>query len=148
MTPANDIVEYARTWLGCKWRHQGRGEGTPPTLDCAGLLILTARHFNLPHEDLKGYGRNPARAFIQQIETFTDQGDLNGPMHGAIGVFNDTVMPCHTGIFSQHDNGDLYVIHAECKPRRVCHEESFGKSFPSLRDRLVSVRLFKDVEYV
>lgn len=111
MTPADDIVQYARTWLGCKWRHQGRGEGTPPTLDCAGLLVLTAKHFQLPYEDLKGYGRDPAREFVEQIEKFTTQGSLNGSLHGAIGIFNDKIMPCHTGIFSVHEDGKIGRAH-------------------------------------
>lgn len=148
MTTGDDIVKYARTWLGTKWRHQGRGDGSPAGIDCAGLLVVTANHFGLPHEDLTGYGRNPERAFVEQIEKFTDEGDLLGPIPGAIGIFNDKFMPCHTGIFAVADDGYVTVIHSECRPKRRCHEEGYSDSTPSLKDRLIGIRLFKGVNYV
>lgn len=146
MTTANDIVQYARTWRGYKWKHQGRGEGSPPAIDCAGLLVVTAHKFDLPYEDLMGYGKNPERQFVKQIEEYTLQGSLNGPLHGAIGIFTDSVMPCHCGIIAT-DGSETTVIHAECRPRRSVHEEPFEASYPSLRSRLVDIRLFKDVQY-
>lgn len=147
MTTPDEIVKYARTWLGCKWRHQGRGEGTPPSLDCAGLLILTANHFDLPAEDLVGYGRNPAQQFLNQIKAYTEPADMKGSLHGAVGIFNDNFMPCHTGIFSE-DKGAPALIHAEYRPRSVCHEEFLDGKTPPLRARLIEVRRFKDVDYV
>ena len=146
MIKPDEIVDYARTWLGLPWRHQGRGEGKLGAIDCAGLLVVTMKHFDIPHEDLMGYGKDPSKLFRQQIEEYTLQGSLDGPLHGAIGIFNDTFMPCHTGIFATDKHG-VTVVHSEARPRRCVHEEPFEESYPSLRDRLVDVRLFPKVNY-
>ncbi|AMO44109.1 NlpC/P60 family cell wall peptidase [Ruegeria phage vB_RpoS-V10] len=145
ITP-DDIVTYARTWIGAKWRHQGRGHGPDRGIDCAGLLVRTAQNFNLPCEDLQGYRRDPSIQFVRQINTFTIKHNI--PIHGAIGIFNDTVQPCHTGIFAVDPiTGRVTVIHAESMPKRRVHEQDYSESIPSLKDRLVSIRLFKGVDY-
>lgn len=141
---ADEIVKYARTWIGAKWRHQGRGEGIHRGIDCAGLLIVTARHFDLPYGDMLGYRREPSREFVRNIK------DHSLPsmqiLHGAIGVFSDSVQPCHTGIFAV-ENGRVTVIHSEAAPKGQCHEQGYYDTSPSLKDRLVFIRLFKEVDY-
>ncbi|QJA43163.1 hypothetical protein [Phaeobacter phage MD18] len=141
---ADDIVAYARTWIGARWRHQGRGETADRGIDCAGLLVKTAEHFDLPHEDMMGYRRDPSRDFVRQIRRFTDPS--KDVLHGAIGIFSDSVQPCHTGIFAV-ENGRITVIHSEASPRGRCHEQGFDNSTPSMKDRLVAIRLFKEVDY-
>lgn len=141
MTTGNDIVEYARTWIGTRWRHQGRSTSG---IDCAGLLIMVARHFDLPHGDMLGYRRDPSKAFIRHVRNHTLPS--REVLHGAIGIFNDTVQPCHTGIFAV--NGDrITVIHSEASPKGYCHEEGYDDSNPCLADRLVGIRLYKEVDY-
>ncbi|QGH74828.1 hypothetical protein MAL1_00081 [Bacteriophage DSS3_MAL1] len=140
----NDIVEYARTWIGAKWRHQGRGEAADRGIDCAGLLVRTAQHFDLPNEDMMGYRRDPSKDFVRQIRRFTDPS--REVLHGAIGIFSDSVQPCHTGIFAVED-GRITVIHSEAAPRGRCHEQGYDDSIPSMKDRLVAIRLFKEVDY-
>lgn len=146
MTTANDIVDYARTWIGATWRHQGRGGGADRGIDCAGLLIMVAQHFKLPHGDMIGYRRDPGRQFLQHIKSHTIAAPE--PIHGAIGIFSDTNQPCHTGIFSVREDGRVSLIHSEAAPARQCHEEGLDVSQPSLRSRLIAVRLFKEVDYV
>lgn len=144
MITPDQIVEYARTWIGARWRHQGRGHGADRGIDCAGLLVRTAQHFDLPNEDLLGYRRDPSKEFVRQIRRFTDPSrDI---LHGAIGIFNDSVQPCHTGIFAVED-GKITVIHSEAAPKGRCHEQGYDNSSPSMADRLVSIRLFQGVNY-
>lgn len=145
MITSNDIVAYARTWIGTRWVHQGRG---PNGIDCAGLLVQTAAHFDLPHEDLCGYGRAPNKAFYQQIKRYTLPVRPKTPINGAIGIFNDSIMPCHTGIFVVDSTGRVTVIHAESWPKRRVHEQGYDDSLQSLQERLVDIRLFKGVDYV
>ncbi len=140
---ANDIVAQAREWLGVKWRHQGRNRGG---IDCAGLLLVVARHFDIPNGDMVGYRRNPSFEFVQNIRAHTLPS--KEILHGAIGIFNDTIQPCHAGIFTIRDNGTVTVIHAEASPKGYCHEQELDASRPSMRDRLVGIRLFKEVDYV
>jgi len=145
MTTSNDIVEHARSWIGTRWVHQGR---TSKGIDCAGLLICTAQRFDLPNEDLTGYGRQPGKEFLRQIKKFTIPVRPRMPIHGAIGIFNDTIMPCHTGIFAVDCEGRVTVIHSESWPKRRVHEQDYAESSLPLRDRLVDIRLFKGVNYV
>lgn len=143
MITNDDIVEYSRSWLGTRWVHQGRSERG---IDCAGVLVLTAQHFDLPREDLMGYGRNPSKEFHRQIRKYTDRVRPVAPVHGAIGIFHDTIMPCHTGVFAVDSANRITVIHSDATARR-CIEEGYDDSSPSLRERLVDIRLFQQVDY-
>ncbi|WNL50657.1 NlpC/P60 family cell wall peptidase [Ruegeria phage RpAliso] len=138
-----EIVAYARRWKGAAWRHQGRGNGG---IDCVGLLVRTMLNFDIPHEDVRGYRREPGPQFIESLHACTQPNRFDGPVHGAIAVFSDSIMPCHTGIFAV-ENGRVTVIHSEAHPKRMCHEEGFDDSIPSLKDRLVDIRLFNNVDY-
>jgi len=146
LTPAADIVAYARTWIGTRWVHQGR---TPQGIDCAGLLIKVAEHFELEHADMQGYRRDPGRAFLQHVKNYSDPIRPRVPMNGAIGIFHDTTMPCHTGIFAvDSETGLVTVIHAESFPKRRVHEQIYSEGNQSLESRLVDIRKFRGVEYV
>lgn len=145
MVTNNDIVEHARDWLGTRWVHQGR---TRDGIDCVGLLVCTANHFELPHEDLTGYRRDPSKEFLRHLKRFSLPVRPRVPIHGAIGIFNDSVMPCHTGIFAVDSNGRVTVIHSESWPKRRVHEQGYDDSSLSLSSRLVDIRLFKGVDYV
>ncbi len=140
----DDVVQYARTWLGVPWVHQGRSR---QGVDCAGVLIKTTEHFYLPGEDMHGYGRAPGPEFRRRIKQFTLPVNPMVPIHGAIGIFHDTVMPCHTGVFAVcSETGRVTVIHSDAGKRR-CVEEGYDDSSPSLKDRLVAIRLFQQVDY-
>lgn len=147
MIHSSEIVTYARAWIGEPWRHQGRGEFPGAGIDCAGLLIKTCAHFNLPHEDLQGYRRAPGREFVQQINKYTDRAPKLNPPNGAVGIFADQAMPCHTGIFAVSETGLVTVIHAAALPKRRVHEENFEGGVGTLQDQLISVRLFRGVDY-
>jgi len=142
MTTPDEIVTYARTWIGTRWRHQGR---TERGIDCVGLLVRTMQNFHIPHEDVTGYRRDPSPEFIKHLHACTTHG--SDPVHGAVGVFNDSIMPCHTGIFAV-ENGIVTVIHSEAFPSGICHEEFFEGPGSCLARNLVSVRLIKEVDYV
>lgn len=147
MVSTDEIVAYARSWKGAVWRHQGRGEGPSRGIDCIGLLVRTAHHFELPHDDKIGYRRAPGREFTDMIEMFSLPGDWEN-LHGAIGIFSDTTMPCHTGIFAvSPDTKDVTLIHSSAYPHRRCVEEELDESTPSLKSRLLRVRYFKGVNY-
>lgn len=59
MTTASDIIEVARSYVGVRYRHQGRDRITG--LDCIGLVILIAKDLDLIpfHFERKDYGRLP-----------------------------------------------------------------------------------------
>lgn len=126
--------------------HQGR---SAQGIDCAGLLIKVAENFGLPHEDMRGYRRDPGREFLRQIRIYTDPVRPKEPLHGAIGIFHDTTMPCHTGIFAvDSKTGVVTVVHSEAFPKRRVHEQLYSEGNQSLESRLVDIRKFRGVEYV
>ena len=146
MITQNDIVDYARTWLGTRWVHQGR---SAQGIDCAGLLIKVAEQFSLPHADMQGYRRDPGRAFLQHVRDHTLPVKPRSPIHGAVGIFHDTTMPCHTGIFAvDSKTGVVTVIHSESFPKRRVHEQFYSEGNLSLESRLVDIRKFRGVDYV
>jgi len=144
MTTPDDIIKYARTWTGAVWRHQGRGKGPKRGIDCAGLLLVVAHKFGLPHGDLRGYRREPGQQFVDNINNHSLH--FTNPIPGAIGIFSDTIQPCHCGIFAER-NGVLTVIHSESYPKGLVHEEIYDTGYECLAKRLVGVRLYKDVDY-
>ena len=93
------------------------------------------------------YSRQASPEFRRHIWKYSDPQRPRIPIHGSIGIFNDTVMPCHVGIFAVDSNGRITVIHAEAFPARRVHEQSYESVTQSLKDRLVDVRLFKGVDY-
>ena len=126
MINPDEIVTYARSWIGEPWRHQGRGEFRGAGIDCAGLLVRICQEFDLPHADLKGYRRAPGKEFLKNINAHTLRATKINPPNGAIGIFTDQIMPCHTGVFAVGPSGVVTVIHAEAYPAGAVHEEIFS----------------------
>jgi len=48
-----DVIRYARMWLGTPYVHQGRLMGVG--VDCIGLVAGVGQYFGLPYEDRRGY---------------------------------------------------------------------------------------------
>ncbi len=142
-----EIVDYARTWIGTRWRHQGRGFGPRRYIDCAGLMQRTMAHFGMAYQDVFGYTREPGPEFIEQIEKLTLSTPSNKHVNGALAVFSDGAMPCHIGIMSSK-YGQPMIVHAESFPKMRTHEVLYAHGTPSIKARIVDVRLFRGVDYV
>jgi len=142
-----EIVDYARTWIGVRWRHQGRGNGPRRFIDCAGLMIRIMAHFGMAHQDAFGYTKQPCPEFITQVEKQTLPTVMNTHTVGAWAIFSDGLMPCHLGIMSKR-NGQHAIIHSECYPKMSTHESLYDMGTPSMKARIVDVRLFPGVAYV
>lgn len=145
----DEIVRYARSWIGAKWRHQARGNGNHGDryIDCAGLMQRIMAHFGMEYQDVFGYSRQPGPEFVKQVEKLTLQGNVRENWHGALAVFSDGTMPCHVGILAE-DKGKPTVIHAESYPKRRTYEGLLMEGYPTMYDNLVDVRWFKGVDYV
>lgn len=144
MVTGEDIVKYARTWRGTKWKHLGRDE---KGIDCVGLLVRVAEHFGLPHADLTTYTRYASPEFRRHIWKYSIPQRPRVPINGAVGIFNDTIMPCHVGIFAVDCHGKVSVIHSAAYPSRRVVEQDYDAPYVSLKDRLVDIRLYKEVTY-
>ena len=103
----DEIVAYARTFIGWGWRHQARG---PDTIDCVGLPILIARHFGIiPQDfDVTGYSRtSDLYKLVDHFREHLEEKSKLEHMPGDLLVTRDFVMPCHCGIV-----GNQTLIHA------------------------------------
>lgn len=107
-----DIVTYARTYLGVPFVHQGRNRAG---IDCGGLLVGVREGFGLPVKDLASYPRR-----IRDVDTFLDlveqgtrkvhdgTGGFMKLVEGQILVFMIRGFLPHLGIVS----GPEHMIHA------------------------------------
>jgi hypothetical protein len=111
----DDIVREARSWINTPWRHEGRDRHG---IDCAGLLVMLARAFNLSHDDIRGYARQPTgTGFLEHLRRHLDPAPLDGDLTGLVGIFSQKKFPCHTGIFS-YLHGQPHLINARAdRPR-------------------------------
>ncbi len=118
------IVAYARTKIGIRWKHQGRTEFG---LDCVGLIVAPAKHFNFTQFDFFRYSARPqSRRFLQ---AFIDAGclpispfTLTKLRPGDIVVLSYGRYPIHCGIYATRD-GVPSLIHSSAIGRKVREED-------------------------
>ena len=117
-----EVQAAARTWLGVKFRHQGRSTAG---LDCIGLLVMVGQHFGVPHTDYQHYTGwpDPQRRILAVLNDCLERRPAGEIWDGTIGVFAQERLPCHVGIFSRK-HGMVHLIHA-MMARRVVLEEPF-----------------------
>lgn len=121
------IVETARSYLGVRWKHQGR---TREGIDCVGLLVLVAHELRLTTYDTRAYSRRPKNT------VFLDHFDKAGASRlaiqdatiGDIAIFEQAGYPCHAGLLTS--NG---IIHASMPRRKVVEEKLPGDIIAAYR---------------
>jgi len=107
---AKQIVEYARTWIGVPFHHQGRSKAG---CDCAGVIVACAKHINMNFSDMHGYGRLPKS---NQLESIFRKQMISIPIESIQPA--DVVLmawrsePHHVGLISNLPNGQLGIIHS------------------------------------
>lgn len=111
------VVEVARSWLGTKFRHQGRSK---LGVDCCGVVILVGQELGLTTYDTTNYNRRTSgEAFLHH---FRDAGLIEKPVRdlkpGMVVVTTDDNFPCHCGIIEMH-RGQLYMIHSYMLRKKV-----------------------------
>lgn len=134
------IVEAARSYLGIRFRHQGRDKSG---LDCVGLLVLISRDCGLPCEDLKdlGYRRAPdPESFRKALYDQTDDGNMRIIRHGSLLMLRQPAYPCHCGVADMVEGQKPMLIHASIGERAVV-SQPLSLFMPSI----VRVREFRGV---
>lgn len=139
MVTRKDFYEEARKWVGIPWKHQGRNRAG---IDCGGLLIMTAKGLDLPHEDTLDYGREPtSTSLMSHLSKMLTKRQNNEILPGTVGIFREGAYPCHISIFSEKFNS-LHVIHALVK-RRGTVEDPYVQQVSGLQ--LVGIYDFNGV---
>lgn len=114
---AEDVVAAARAELDTPWMHQGRLPGL--ALDCAGLVIVTARRLGLVAEawDINGYARTPDGSMAGVCaEHMQPIGELELGAVLLLAVHED---PQHLAIVGDYRHGGWSLIHAASRAGRV-----------------------------
>lgn len=112
-----DVVWAARAELGTPWMHQGRLPGF--ALDCAGLVIVTARRLGLlPADfDINGYSRVPDGSMAGVCERYMQPiGEIELGAVLLLAVHQD---PQHLAIVGNYRHGGHSIIHAASRAGRV-----------------------------
>lgn len=137
-----EIVIEARKWMFV--RHTPRGR-TRAGLDCLGLGIVVAHHFNVPHEDMPDYSEqpHPRRLILTVMHRWLKPMPIDGDLTGCFGVFAQITLPCHIGIFSWKDHR-RHVIHVK-KDCGVA-EEAYDHDARRKQMRVIDVLAFPGME--
>lgn len=124
MPTREQIIDYARTLIGTPYGHQQRLPGIG--LDCLGVVLAIAYHFNLSDYDNITYPREGNGE--EMIATFEEHlYKVDSPQLGDILVFKFRRHPQHVGILSSL-NGEPTLIHAYSSIDRVA-EHNFDESW-------------------
>lgn len=134
----NDFIESARSYMGVKWRHQGRNR---MGVDCVGLVICALADIGVEVPDMQGYRRSPDPIFVEHIRN--NSAAAIGPVPGTLGIFRDGTQPCHVGIFGTL-HGQVSLIHAYTGTGKVM-EEVFMHDWPN---KLVETRALLGIDYL
>lgn len=122
MTTRADIVKVARSYMSTPFHHMGRLPHIG--LDCAGLLVCTARELSLVSQifDVPPYTPIPdGRSMLRWCDEFMTKITKDTMQPGdAIVVITDE-HPQHLAILGDYIHGGLSIIHAAAisSPPRV-----------------------------
>lgn len=108
------FIAAARSYLGVRWRHQGRDRRG---LDCGGLVLVCLRDIGrTPADASKGYGREPYRRSLETVCALNFGSPLAHEIAmraGDVAVFHiGRAAPNHVGIVADYVHGGLSLIHA------------------------------------
>lgn len=123
------VVAAARTQLQVPWVHQARMWGQQ--LDCAGLIICTARHLGLvaPDFDVNGYSRTPDGTMLDFCARYMTR--IWALELGAVLCVATDRDPQHLGFVGNYVHGGWSFIHSTNAGRCRCTEArlAFGPNF-------------------
>lgn len=122
MNEIQKVINEARSFIGCKWRHKGRNHYG---IDCAGIIVCSFASINVEVQDRKHYGREPWNDGLdKELEkTFGKRLDKHLMQEGDVAViwWNEVPAPSHLGIIATHPSGKLSLIHSYSQHNVVEH---------------------------
>lgn len=122
----NDIITEARSWIGTRWRHQGRNASG---IDCVGLIIRVGNDLGIFEHECRTYTR---RTVGKRFDAYFEEAGMTRlpfarAQPGDVVVTSDNSFPCHCGILT--DKGFVHAYAA----RKRCLEEPID----IWRDRII-----------
>ncbi len=106
------VVEAAKSFIGAKWKHQGR---LPTAMDCAGLIALTgikAGVIGSDFQDFTNYDRTPdGKSFKQMFDGYGIPILFRDAQDGDVVIFGRGTYNFHCGILF-FKNSKPHMVHA------------------------------------
>ena len=118
------VAQQAKTWLGTKFKHQGRlkkNNRFPGGVDCIGLIVGITRELNICDSnnnplhkfDRTDYSREPNGNLLREIFDKFLQVEKNSEIKvGQILLIKFAKHPQHVGVVAEHPEGGFSIIHA------------------------------------
>lgn len=105
------FIAAARSFMGVKFRHQGRNPKIG--LDCAGLPLAAMQLIGRPVTDIRGYGREPYRDGLEGalIANLGERVAKESMRAGDVVIMRFAGDPRHVGILTDYPDGGLALIH-------------------------------------
>lgn len=118
---ADLIINNANAFVGTRYRKQGRSENG---LDCAGLIIVTAKYSGISNFDTTRYSDRPnAEEFVKSMRAAKCQRLRRDQLaNGDILRLNTEGWPVHIAIFEVDEHGREWYIHAYLPHRKVTRD--------------------------
>jgi hypothetical protein len=108
---AAEVVAVARSLLGVRYQHQARVGSL--ALDCAGVPVHIAKHFDIPLTDYTRYGRLPVPAEMRAaLDAHLKRVSKAQMQIGDVAWIRFEVEPQHLAIVGDYVHGGLSLIHA------------------------------------
>lgn len=123
-----DIVRETRSWVGTRYRHQGRVKGVG--VDCIGLVGGVALAVGVPNaadwfadRDMHNYARTPDRALLlRACARFFDPVPLPTARDGDVLLFALQGQPRHFAILVDEHRQRIVHAYALLAARRVVEQ--------------------------
>lgn len=112
------FVAAARSYIGVRWRHQGRSR---KGIDCGGLVSLALADIGRIGRDIVGYGRVAYHGYLEAClrDNFGDPGLPEAMQIGDVALISYDAAPNHVGIVADYLYGGFSIIHAHAPSRKV-----------------------------
>ena len=137
MITAQDIISEAETWIDTPFKHQGRLKGIG--VDCYGLIVEIARHFNITNYREANYGRVPQpRLMWKELRTQMCESNLTNAKPGYVFFMAFNKQPMHLALYDGEN-----IIHALSTAKK-CIKQRFT---PELQRLVRGVFYYKGVKY-
>ncbi len=131
------IAASARSWIGVRWRHQGRS--FDHGVDCIGLCLKVYEQAGYVFEDQADYARrNHGLALRSALQKHMELVAANMLQSGDLAYFNEGGGAVHVGLISRTEK-QLSLIHAYAGRRKVVAQPLASFARPSAVFRIKGI---------
>lgn len=108
----NEIVEFARSYKGVPYRHQGR---SVRGVDCTGIVVLLGEKLGFYRESKKDlrYSRNPENfVLLEKMNEYLIPIDFYDLKIGDVLLLRITLVPQHVAIVTPYNEYSFGMVHS------------------------------------